>query len=385
MKKIKARKGGVSHHKPTLEDFFKGLPKREMKYPVNTILHTKDGRKCGNAIVIDHGCTFIKTASVGFSCTASLGIDDPNGPRYYNIVKTDYGTEMKLNDIEVEELFYIASQNSLPPGMPVPEHKYSVSNRQAFIPSQLINLLNRIHFDSVSAPYLIAGFCVVSQFAKDLWMRPHLWINGLPGSGKSFLINEIMNKLIEDPIRAIEFSYAGLLMEVSNNSGVPVLLDLDESVSRENIDAVISLAKAAHSDGFIVKGSKSGKLKSYSLKSSFAIAANDNKSMLDSDLSRFSVIEIKDVNKAPGFMTFYNECITESFCRKFKNHALDSQNIVVLNSHLFESALSSNVSDLDNLRSTRAISLLCAGAYSLFSDELITMPEAKKFIEKMEI
>lgn len=53
------------------------------KHPINTILHTKDGRKIGNAIVI-----------------SNEGI--------YNNVKTDYGNEVRLTDREIDELFYVA-------------------------------------------------------------------------------------------------------------------------------------------------------------------------------------------------------------------------------------------------------------------------------------
>ena len=51
-------------------------------FDVNTVLHTKDGRKIGNAIIV--------------------GKDDK-----YNIIKTDYGNECKFTDGEIEECFYI--------------------------------------------------------------------------------------------------------------------------------------------------------------------------------------------------------------------------------------------------------------------------------------
>lgn len=52
----------------------------------NTVLHTKDGRKIGNAIIIDNEGRF-------------------------NLVKTDYGSETKLTDEEIEELFYIGFED----------------------------------------------------------------------------------------------------------------------------------------------------------------------------------------------------------------------------------------------------------------------------------
>jgi hypothetical protein len=56
------------------------------KYPVNTILRTKDGRLMGNAIVVGHERV---PFSIGFR----------------NVIKTDYGNEARLTDGEIEELF----------------------------------------------------------------------------------------------------------------------------------------------------------------------------------------------------------------------------------------------------------------------------------------
>lgn len=52
-------------------------------FEINTVLHTKDGRKIGNAIIV--------------------GKDDK-----HNIIKTDYGNECKFTDEEIKECFYIA-------------------------------------------------------------------------------------------------------------------------------------------------------------------------------------------------------------------------------------------------------------------------------------
>jgi len=54
-----------------------------MKVEINTILLTKDGRRIGNAIVIG------KEGEM-------------------NVVKTDYGNQVRLTDEEIDELFHEA-------------------------------------------------------------------------------------------------------------------------------------------------------------------------------------------------------------------------------------------------------------------------------------
>ncbi len=61
-----------------------------MTYPINTILHTKDGRVIGNAIVIGH---------------------TNNDFNIFNIIKTDYGHECNFTDKEINECFYLAYSN----------------------------------------------------------------------------------------------------------------------------------------------------------------------------------------------------------------------------------------------------------------------------------
>lgn len=71
------------------------------KYPVNSVLYTKDGRLVGNAIVIGH-----------------------NNDK--NIIKSDYGNIISLKDDEVERYFY----SNVKSGWDIKEHKHYVDLRE---------------------------------------------------------------------------------------------------------------------------------------------------------------------------------------------------------------------------------------------------------------
>lgn len=62
------------------------ITKTNSLFEVNTVLHTKDGRLVGNAIIV--------------------GKDEK-----YNIIKTDYGNTIKCTDNDVLDMFYIAYSN----------------------------------------------------------------------------------------------------------------------------------------------------------------------------------------------------------------------------------------------------------------------------------
>jgi len=59
-------------------------------YDINTVLRTRDGRICGNGIVVGH--------------RNAAKFDGRNG--ILNLVKTDYGNIMVLSNDEIKEMFY---------------------------------------------------------------------------------------------------------------------------------------------------------------------------------------------------------------------------------------------------------------------------------------
>lgn len=81
------------------EEYMRTHHKPKQTFEINTILHTKDGRQIGNAIII--------------------GKDGE-----YNIIKTDYGNECRLTDGELEEAFYIAYTDFTPRDLELLEEKH---------------------------------------------------------------------------------------------------------------------------------------------------------------------------------------------------------------------------------------------------------------------
>ncbi len=71
---------------------------RVFKYPINTILYTKDGRQVGNSIIFDYD-------------------DNLN-----YIIKTDYGNTLIMSEADIEASFYIQNSSELPEGY-IESHK----------------------------------------------------------------------------------------------------------------------------------------------------------------------------------------------------------------------------------------------------------------------
>lgn len=84
------------------------------EFPVGSILRTKDGRWIGNATVIGH--------------------EDARGGRY-NLIRTDYGNELKMTDSEVKEYFHPLDKKS----WPVPYEVIPFKDPGYIIPTSKLN------------------------------------------------------------------------------------------------------------------------------------------------------------------------------------------------------------------------------------------------------
>jgi len=109
-------------------------------FKVNTVLQTKDGRKIGNAIIISH---------------------DDN----YNIVKTDYGSECRLTDEEIEKLFHAPYAGLVP----TTKHKNAVltndnGNAVTSIEERIRLLYGDMHLIAVSTEVILDVFTFILLF-----------------------------------------------------------------------------------------------------------------------------------------------------------------------------------------------------------------------------
>ena len=70
-----------------------------MRYPINTVLLTMDGRNIGNAIVVGHD-------------------------EKVNILMTDYGNMVRATDAEISKFFHPVDQNHQRRVSALKDHKY---------------------------------------------------------------------------------------------------------------------------------------------------------------------------------------------------------------------------------------------------------------------
>jgi putative DNA primase/helicase len=105
------------------------------------------------------------------------------------------------------------------------------------------------------------GWIVLAPFSGTLNWRPHIWLTGRAGSGKSTVLRDIIQKLVPIAEYFEGQSSAAGVRQVMRNDARPVLFDEAErtdaaSQSRLN-DLVELIVTASSAEGRIAKGGAS--------------------------------------------------------------------------------------------------------------------------------
>lgn len=145
---------------------------------------------------------------------------------------------------------------------------------------------------------LIAGF-ILGRFVQSIWSwRPHMWLSGPAGCGKSKLIELI--DAISGP-QAItqqgKASEAGIRQKLQRDL---LHLNIDEFEKCTRRDRVIELFRSANRGGSISKGTPSGVTLDFHVQHMFLVASIEVGLVREAEKTRFIVIEWeKDLSRNP--------------------------------------------------------------------------------------
>lgn len=145
---------------------------------------------------------------------------------------------------------------------------------------------------------LVAGWIVSAMIGGALAWRPHLWMLGEAGGGKTWVMDNMVRPLL-GPLAVIlqgKTTEAGIRGKLGYDAR-PVLFDEAETQSdldRTRMQQSIDLARQASSDdsGAIVKGTKDGGSRSYVMRASFLFSSINAGLTQAADESRFAVISL---------------------------------------------------------------------------------------------
>lgn len=259
--------------------------------------------------------------------------------------------------------------------------------------SKLMDLLKLLNWDRPINSFLLAGWCVVAPICGALNWRPHIWITGGAGTGKSWLFMKIVRPLLGETGLAVqgETSEAGL-RQMLGHDALPVVFDEAEGEDRKSQDrmqSVLSLMRAASANdgGIMAKGSAGGSAKTYRIRSCFAFASIAVQLSQQSDRSRVTVLGLMKANGAKADSNWkllqekYDETVTEDFCTSLRSRTISLLPTILANVKTFSNAAAAVIGEQ---RAGDQIGVLLAGAYSLVSDKIINYDEAIKWVSEKD-
>lgn len=258
---------------------------------------------------------------------------------------------------------------------------------------KLIKILERLNWARGINARLLAGWIVIAPICGALRWRPHMWLTGSAGSGKSWIMTNLVKKLMDEIcIHAQGETTEAGIRQTLRADALPVIFDEAESEDVKGLQRTqtnITLARSASTSdsGKIIKGSSFGSAAQFDIRSCFAFASIGANLTQRSDISRITVLEIKpDVSdqkkeKWQETLSMYNDTVTEEYVQAFLSRSVSLLPVILKNAKTFSNAAAA---ELDNQRTGDQLGALLAGAYSLTSNKIISFEEARDWIKERD-
>lgn len=234
----------------------------------------------------------------------------------------------------------------------------------------------------------VAGWCALAHIGGVLNWRPHIWVVGSKGSGKSHVMSQVIRPILGDNCLFLqgETTEAGIRQSLKHDA-LPVLFDEAEGEDTRSVDRlqrILSLVRQSSSEtgGKIAKGTTSGTAMSFQVRSCFAFSSINASLVQQSDKSRVTVLELKPERRKydlEQLLAAEARVLTEQFISRFYARSISMAPTIRANALVFAKAVAAVMGEQ---RAGDQIGTLLAGAYSLASDDLISFEKATAWVQK---
>lgn len=171
----------------------------------------------------------------------------------------------------------------------------AMSDADAFA---IVKLCTALKWSAPMSGYYLAGWIVTAILGGVMRWRPHIYLTGDRGAGKSTVLDELVKRLLGGLVVEADggSTEAGIRREIFNAS-IPVIMDESEGNNRndrEKIASVMNLMRASSSGGVVLNA-----LEKYKCRASFLMAGINPQIRTEADKSRMAVIHLR-ADDAPG-------------------------------------------------------------------------------------
>lgn len=245
---------------------------------------------------------------------------------------------------------------------------------------------------------LLAGWVFLAPICGALDWRPHIWITGGAGSGKSTILSRIIRPALDGTMVFVQgdTSEAGIRQRVKFDA-LPVVFDEFESEREKaanRVQDVMSLTTQASSDtgAEILKGGAGGKAESFRIRSMFAFASIGVNIKQHAARTRVTVLSLQtpsaghvetqaDTDQYNALIGSILDTLTPDYIARLQARAVRMIPIIRHNARVFAEAAAMG---LGTRRMGDQIGTLLAGAFALYNQGEISRQQAADWIAQQD-
>lgn len=264
----------------------------------------------------------------------------------------------------------------------------------------LIDTAKLMRWEQPASAALLCGWIVLAPVCGALRWRPHIWIVGGAGSGKSTVMSEFVKPLLGGiETHALGASTEAGLRQHLSCDAIPLIIDEAENADafrdEHRIQGIMELARLSSSEtgAKTFKGSAQGSANEYMIRSAFLLSSITSSLKQGSDKSRFALLQLQgEESENPEA---YSSASKQWETLKGRLSKIDTEvgRRLVARTVSLLPALRKNVEVFSTLAASRfgsqrsgdQFGFLLAGAYSLVSDGVATEAAAEKFFDAFQL
>lgn len=255
-----------------------------------------------------------------------------------------------------------------------------------------LEIMQRLHWGRPVDAYLLAGWVVIAPLCGALTWRPHAWLNGKAGVGKTWVMRFLVKRMMGEMALSVQSktTEAGLRRFLQSDA-MAVVFDEAESETKKDLERMENIlgtfrGSSSEGSGKILMGSMGGS-EDFEMRCSVIFSSIVNNLSQRADLSRVTVMELKEDVSSDKKATWretedlYYKTVTDDYVTAFQSRAVSLLPVILKNAKTFSNAAASV---LGNQRTADQLGALLAGAYSLTSIHEITYESAKTWIRERD-
>ena len=254
--------------------------------------------------------------------------------------------------------------------------------------TQFLDLVRMMPWERDIDALYVAGWCVLAHIGGVLPWRPHIWVVGSKGSGKSHVMSQVIRPILGDNCVFLqgETTEAGVRQTLRSDA-LPVLFDEaegEDTRATDRLQRILALVRQSSSEtgGKIAKGTVNGNAMSFQVRSCFAFSSINASLVQQSDRSRVTVVELKPEKRKHDLdelLAAEARVLTEDKIHRFYSRSINMAPVIRANALVFAKAVAAVMGEQ---RAGDQLGTLLAGAYSLTSDETVTFEQATEWVNQ---